>query len=75
MKKTKQLLLALCAIALTGCSEAQSSDGKSYLDRTMRCEKINRYGHSYLMFYHHDKTGFEVTHDPDCPCHKKGDQQ
>ena len=32
--------------------------------------KVDYRGHSYVLVHANGSTG--ITHDPDCPCHKKG---
>lgn len=79
MKKIKlTLLLALCAVALTGC-ENPSANAQS-----QRCviessgvpeylEVVKFKGHSYILFNGYKRGG--ITHDPDCPCHKTNSER
>lgn len=67
MNKIKPILLALCAIALTGCEENRNrpivvNNYDVYTD-TIR-------GHVYL----HVVAG-GILHDPDCPCREKGGER
>ena len=75
--KLTTLLLALCAIALTGCGEQKTQEEfQQYLDN--RCDgyikTVNYRGHSYILYSESGKGG-GITHDPDCPCHQKGDEK
>ena len=71
--KTTTLLLALCAIALTGCvGEAgkvntNQYELNSYEDAILSAEYN---GHKYIIYKGRYNGG--ITHDPDCPCHQKG---
>lgn len=70
MKKIKlTLLLALCAVALTGCSLGEVDTNSNRLngfDDAIVSAEYN--GHSYIIYKGVKKGG--ITHDPDCPCHK-----
>lgn len=72
MKKIKlTLLLALCALALTGCenptANAQSQRIESH--GMPECLEVVKFrGHSYILFNGYKRGG--IIHDPDCPCHK-----
>lgn len=66
MNKTKLLLLALCAIALTGCEPKTDSDFAE------RMTEFEYKGHLYLYFDNGHNTKSGITHDPDCPCLEKG---
>lgn len=77
MKKSITLILALCAIALTGCESNQTPEQvQQYLDdRYAGYIKTVRYrGHSYILYSEY-RTGGGITHDPDCPCREKGGNQ
>lgn len=66
MNKIKPLLLALCAIELTGCGDSKIPrvvDKYQIYTDTIR-------NHVYLHVY-----GGGILHDPDCPCHQKGGKQ
>ena len=78
MNKTKLLLLALCAIALTGC-EPTPEEKQQIQERLQKIDDENRRddlhtveynGHSYIIYQGRYKGG--ITHDPDCPCREKG---
>lgn len=77
MKKIKITLLALCAVALTGCvgeSQRDKVDTKQqslYLGGKIMTADYN--GHRYIIYKGYRKGG--ITHDPDCPCRKKGDSE
>lgn len=71
MNKTKLLLLALCAIALTAsiatCVVSAYYTIKDHKDYVSTFEHR---GHSYMLV--HANGANTVTHDPDCPCREKG---
>lgn len=71
MKKTK-LLLALCAIALTGC-ENNKTQQQIDAEIASYITEFNYKGHRYIEYYKHvgRSSVAGITHDPDCPCHKK----
>lgn len=73
MKKSIITLLSLLALTLTGCEKLNASDGRGKMDQCMMCEKINRHGHSYLVFWSTMRNGIDVIHDPDCSCREKGE--
>ncbi|MDE6330066.1 MAG: hypothetical protein K2L83_05060 [Muribaculaceae bacterium] len=72
------LAAVLCAVCLSGCVK-NSQMGKVNTDQ--RClngtyDKIvtaEYRGHSYIIYKGIEKGG--ITHDPDCPCHKKGGEK
>ena len=74
MNKTKTLLLALCAITLTGCDmhkDYMNSEDmiKDELPNSMYTIEYN--GHSYVVL-NYNSAANGITHAPDCPCnHKK----
>lgn len=75
MTKPKLLLLALCAIALTGCGykngEIDTSNRLNNAgDALMKAEYE---GHSYIIYKGSQKGG--ITHDPDCQCREKGGEE
>lgn len=71
MNKTKLLLLALCAIMLTGCEKSEqgleSSTGLFHEEITTT--EYN--GHRFILYKGYERGG--ITHDPNCPCHQKED--
>lgn len=69
MNKTKLLLLALCAIVLTGCEPPTQAERSEYYARRM--ETITYKGHDYIVL-NRGKYQSGITHDPDCPCREKG---
>lgn len=69
MRKT-QLLLALCAIALTGCTNKQiNTDNDAPYSLGDRIISADYKGHRYIVYKGYERGG--ITHDPDCPCRKK----
>ena len=74
MNKIKTLLLALCAIALTGCEMGKADNNQHRLndfDDAIVSAEYN--GHKYIIYKGSQKGG--ITHDPDCPCHNKQSEQ
>lgn len=74
-KKLKlPLLLALCAISLTACTNKRISTDDNELstfgDRIISAEYK---GHSYIIYKGIERGG--ITHDPDCQCREKGGKQ
>ena len=73
MKKIKLTLLALCAVALTGCEykhgEVSTNNCLNNADDALM--KAEYEGHSYIIYKGSQKGG--ITHDPDCPCREKED--
>ena len=59
-----KLILALCAMWLGSCIYFAVKDHEAY------SSTIEYRGHSYIYFHNHGTSA--TTHDPDCPCHKKG---
>ena len=71
MNKIKPLLLALCAIALTGVAiNCAVNIYYSIKDHTDYSSTFTHRGHSYVLVHANGTNA--VTHDPDCPCHQKG---
>lgn len=74
MKKSITLILALCAIALTGCEELTQEQIDA--DVASHIQKVNYGGHKYLLYQLNGYQGYGgITHDPDCPCREKGGNQ
>lgn len=71
MRKIKLTLLALCAVALTGCVDENENDRKS-VSGMDTLETVEYNGHRYTMYQGYNKGS--ITHDPDCPCREKGDE-
>ena len=77
MTKTKLLLLALCAFALTGCGEQTQTQEQCDAEMASHITEFNYKGHRYLRY----KVGIGergyagITHDPDCPCREKGGER
>ena len=70
MNKIKITLLALCAMALTGCERGKVNTNQYLLndaDDAIVSAEYN--GHKYIIYKGSQKGG--ITHDPDCPCHQK----
>lgn len=70
MKKIKLTLLALCAVALTGCGNKNDRESVS---GTNTLETVEYNGHRYIMYQGMNKGS--ITHDPDCPCREKGGEE
>ena len=64
-RKIKITLFALLALTLTGC-ENNSNKPTIVSEYDIYTDTIR--GHVYLHVY-----GGGILHDPDCPCHEKGD--
>lgn len=80
MKKIKLTLLALLALTLTGCKKPTPEERQQIQERLQKIDDENRRddlhtaeynGHYYIIYQGVYKGG--ITHDPDCPCHEKGD--
>ena len=70
MKKLTIAILALLALTLAGC-EAETKEQRD--ERYSHHIKVITYkGHDYIVI-NMSKYCNGITHDPDCPCHKKGD--
>lgn len=71
MKKLTTLLLAVCALALTGCEE-QKTQEQIDADMASDITEFNYKGHKYILYQrYYGKGGIAgITHDPDCPCYK-----
>lgn len=70
MKKLFLTILALLVLTLTGCekeTKEQRDERYSYHIKT-----ITYKGHNYIVLSA-SKWCNGITHDPDCPCHEKGD--
>lgn len=73
MNKIKTTLLALCAIALTGCvgkAGKVDTDPNLLNDVDDAIVSVEYNGHKYIIYKGVRKGG--IIHDPDCPCHQKG---
>lgn len=71
MKKPTLTLLALLALTLTGCEKEDIDISKDDgFDRYDSINKAEYSGHRYIIYKGFRKGG--ITHDPDCPCKKKG---
>lgn len=72
MNKPTLTLLTLLALTLTGCGykhgEIDTNNRLNNADDALMKAKYE--GHSYIIYKGSQKGG--ITHDPDCPCHKKG---
>lgn len=75
MKKLTLTLLALLALTLAGCEKPtqEQIDAEIASDIT----EFNYKGHRYIRYYQSVGHGAAagITHDPDCPCHKKGGEK
>lgn len=72
MKKPTLTLIALLALTLTGCEKPTQTQIDT---RAASCmSEFNYKGHRYLKY--RGGAGYSsvvgITHDPDCPCQKKG---
>lgn len=73
MKKLTILFLSLLALMLTGC-EYNRTQELIDTDIASQITEFNYKGHKYLLYrqsFAYQEYG-GITHDPDCPCHKKG---
>ena len=72
-RKIKIALLALLALTLTGCEDNKT---QQQIDVEIASEitEFNDKPHRYLKYYHRagNATVAGITHDPECPCYKKG---
>lgn len=75
-RKIKITLFALLALTLTGCEDNKT---QQQIDVEIASEitEFNYKGHRYLKYYHRtgNVTVAGITHDPDCPCQKKGGEE
>lgn len=72
MNKTKLLIFALCAIALTGCVEQTHEQYDAKM--ASRITEFNYKDHRYLKYSYAEgqRCGtVGITHDPDCKCHQQ----
>lgn len=70
MKKLFLTILALLALTLTGCvTETKEQSDERY---SHDIEVITYKGHNYIVLSA-TKWCNGITHDPDCPCHEKGE--
>lgn len=84
MNKLTTLLLALCAVALTGCGDSDKESAK------VENNNVLYRGHRWDVVKVNDSTvvcmpGLNGSskstpvvinlHDPDCPCREKGDEE
>lgn len=71
MKKLTIAILALLALTLAGC-EAETKEQRD--ERYSHNIKVITYkGHDYIVLSINNYCN-GITHDPDCPCHEKGDE-
>ncbi len=81
MKKlTLTILLALCAVALTGCGDIRTPEQKQQAtdaDNARYITEFNYKGHRYLKYQRGAgrTRAVGITHDPDCPCREKGGKE
>ncbi len=74
-KKLALVFLALCAVALTGCVEPTQEQINA--DISAHINEFTYKGHHYILYRSggvNSRIG-GITHDPDCPCHKKGGEE
>lgn len=70
MKKLTTLILALCAVALTGCVEPTQEQINA--DISAHIKEFTYKDHHYILYRSegvNSRIG-GITHDPDCLCHK-----
>lgn len=79
MKKLTLTLLSL--LALTGCKKPTPEERQQIQERLQKIDEANLRddlhtvdynGHSYIIYQGRYKGG--ITHDPDCPCREKGEE-
>ena len=70
MKKRILIILAICALTMTGCTHGEISTNNRLNDFDDAIMKAEYEGHSYIIYKGREKGG--LVHDLDCPCHKKG---
>lgn len=76
MKHFITLLAAvLCVVRLSGCEEQKTQEQIGTYVASNIIE-FNYKGHKYLLYRQsYNKGGVGgIAHDPDCPCHKKRDE-
>lgn len=70
MKKTALTILSMLALTLTGCvKETKEQRDERY---SHNIKVITYKGHDYIVLSI-SKYCNGIAHDPDCPCHEKGD--
>lgn len=82
MKKIKTtVLIALCAILLTGCNkpvntanaQVQQLIENQQPKNNPHMSRVYFDGHYYIKYvYGYRFVTVSITHDPDCPCREKG---
>ena len=74
MKHLTTILAAvLCAVCLSGCNEGEFQDDTDN-SAASHITEVTYKGHSYLLYQRFSGLAYGVagiTHDPDCPCHKR----
>lgn len=80
MKAKVAITLALIALTLTGCEDSRTQEQKQRAidaDMASHITEFNYKGHRYLKYKagvgDHKIAG--ITHDPDCPCREKGEEE
>lgn len=76
MKKTTIILTAIVCTAATVSCEPMTQQ-QIDADVATHITEFNYKGHRYMLYrsnYSRYAIG-GITHDPDCPCHKKGGQK
>lgn len=78
MKKLTITILSLIALTLTGCEDNRTPEQRQKAldaDKARYIKEFNYKGHRYLLYERWiGRSGVAgITHDPDCPCHEKGD--
>ena len=75
MTKTKLFIFALLALTLAGCRKPSTQqEMDAHVARHIKV--FNYQGHRYLFYERQLGRGGVggVVHDPDCPCHEKGEE-
>ena len=76
MTKTKLFIFTLLALTLAGCEDNRTPEQRQKaFDADIAChiKTFNYQGHRYLLYEKGSQRGgvAGITHDPDCPCHKR----
>lgn len=73
MTKTKLLILALCAIVLTGCKKPEQGLESTWGRFHEEITTTEYNGHRFILYKGYRRGG--ITHDPDCQCREKGGEE
>lgn len=74
--KKPTLIVTLLALTLAGCEENRTLEQKEP-EIADDITEFNYKGHRYIgyCYYAGSCSIGGITHDPDCPCHQKGEKQ